>query len=276
MLDTLEGSDILSTVIANSADTELAVFLRDIGATEWMRQGHDEYTHNADGKCPYCGQGLPADFEQTFIDSFDTKYQENLRRLDAFLALYKQKANELFVPLQTLPNEVYPQIDTKPYADKLAVLKAAIQSNIEAIKTKTDDPASAVTLTDISPILDELADMINGFNALIDANNAIVDAGPKKRTECIDLAFSLLAFRLKDVIASYHQSNAEMEKELGDLETEIKKHTEALDEIKDALKALRKNTVETETAKESINNMLRDSGMQGFSLQPKPGVDHVY
>ena len=127
MLDTLEGSDILSTVIANSADTKLAVFLRDIGATEWMRQGHDEYTHNADGKCPYCGQGLPADFEQTFIDSFDTKYQENLRRLDAFLALYKQKANELFVPLQTLPNEVYPQIDTKPYADKLAVLKAAIQ-----------------------------------------------------------------------------------------------------------------------------------------------------
>ena len=276
VLDTLEGSDILSTVIVNSADTELAVFLRDIGATEWMRQGHDEYTHNADGKCPYCGQGLPADFEQTFIDSFDTKYQENLRRLDAFLALYKQKANELFVPLQTLPNEVYPQIDTKPYADKLAVLKAAIQSNIEAIKTKTDDPASAVTLTAISPILDELADMINGFNALIDANNAIVDAGPKKRTECIDLAFSLLAFRLKDVIASYRQSDAEMEKELGDLETEIKKHTEALDEIKDALKALRKNTVETETAKESINNMLRDSGMQGFSLQPKPGVDHVY
>lgn len=275
-LDMVDGVDILSTVIVNSADTELAVFLRNIGATEWMRQGHDEYAHNADGKCPYCGQGLPINFEKTFIDSFDTKYQENLRQLDAFLALYKQKANELFVPLQTLPADVYPQIDTKPYVDKLAVLKATIQSNIDAINAKIDDPASTVTLTPTASILDELSDMINGFNTLIDANNTIVDAGPKKRTECTELAFSLLAFRLKDVIASYHQSDAEMAKELDDLETEIKKHTKALDIIKDALKALRKNTVETETAKESINCMLRDSGMQGFSLQPKPGVDHVY
>lgn len=275
-LDTLEGRDILTTAIVNSADTELAGFLRGIGATEWMRQGHEEYSHQAGEKCPYCGQGLPADFEQIFIDSFDTRYQDNLRQLDAFLALYKQRANDLFVPLQNLPSEVYPQIDTKPYTDKLAVLKAAIQSNIEAIKAKTEDPASTAALSDISPILDELADIIKDFNALIDANNAIVDAGPKKRSECTDLVFSFLAFRLKDVIAAYQQSDTEMQKELDGLEAEIKKHTEDLENIKTTLKSLRKNTVETETAKDSINNMLRDSGMQGFSLQPKCGVDHVY
>ncbi len=275
-LDALEGRDILTTAIVNSADTELAGFLRGIGATEWMRQGHGEYAHKAGEKCPYCGQGLPADFEQIFIDSFDSRYQDNLRRLDAFLALYKQTANELCVPLQNLPSEVYPQIETKPYTDKLSVLRAAIQSNIEAIKAKTEDPASAAALSNISPILDELDDIIKGFNALIDANNAIVDAGPKKRSECTDLVFSLLAFRLKDVIAVYQQSDTEMQKEVDGLEAEIKKHTETLEDIKVALISLRKNTVETETAKDSINNMLRDSGMQGFSLQPKRGVDHVY
>lgn len=188
-LDTLEGCDILTTTIVNSADTELAGFLRGIGATEWMRQGHEEYAHQAGEKCPYCGQGLPADFEQIFIDSFDTRYQDNLHRLDAFLALYKQTANDLFVPLQNLPSEVYPQIDTKPYTDKLAVLKAAIQSNIEAIKAKTEDPASTAALSDISPILDELADIIKDFNALIDANNAIVDAGPRNETNVPTLYF---------------------------------------------------------------------------------------
>ena len=275
-LDTVDGINILSTVIVNSADTELAVFLREIGATEWMRQGHDEYAHSTGGKCPYCGQGLPADFEKTFIDSFDTKYQEDLRQLDALLALYKQKANELFVPLQTLPTDIYPKIDPQPYTDKLAVLKAAIQSNIEAIKAKTDNPTSVITLTPVTPILDELSAIIDGFNMLIDANNAIVDAGPQKRIECAELAFSMLAFRLKDVIVSYHRSNAEIGSALSELETEIKEHTDTLEKLKDELKVLRKNTVETETAKESINNMLRDSGMQGFSLQPKPGVDHVY
>lgn len=275
-MDTVDGREILSKPIVNSADTELAGFLRDIGATEWMRQGHDAYSHNANGRCPYCGGDLPADFEQTFIASFDNRYQENLRLLDEFLARYKKSANELFVPLQTTPVELYPQIDLKPYADKLAVLKAAIQANIETIKSKAENPASAVALTDIQPILEDLAEIINGFNSLIDANNAIVAAGPTKRTECTDAVFSLLAFMLKDVIATYRKSDGDMQAELDALDAEIKAHNATLDEIKTQLKTLRGKTVETDTAKDSINLMLRDSGMRGFSLEPKAGVDNVY
>ena len=276
VMDTVDGREILSKPIVNSADTELAGFLRDIGATEWMRQGHDAYSHNANGRCPYCGSDLPADFEQTFIASFDNRYQENLRLLDEFLARYKKSANELFVPLQTTPVELYPQIDLKPYADKLAVLKAAIQANIETIKSKTENPASVVALTDIQPILEDLAEIINGFNTLIDANNAIVAAGPTKRTECTDAVFSLLSFMLKDVIATYRKSDGDMQAELDDLDAEIKAHNATLDEIKTQLKTLRGKTVETDTAKDSINLMLRDSGMRGFSLEPKAGVDNVY
>ena len=276
VMDTVDGREILSKPIVNSADTELAGFLRDIGATEWMRQGHDAYSHNANGRCPYCGGDLPADFEQTFIASFDNRYQENLRLLDEFLARYKKSANELFVPLQTTPVELYPQIDLKPYADKLAVLKAAIQANIETIKSKAENPASAVALTDIQPILEDLAEIINGFNSLIDANNAIVAAGPTKRTECTDAVFSLLAFMLKDVIATYRKSDGDMQAELDALDAEIKAHNATLDEIKTQLKTLRGKTVETDTAKDSINLMLRDSGMRGFSLEPKAGVDNVY
>lgn len=276
VMDTVDGREILSKPIVNSADTELAGFLRDIGATEWMRQGHDAYSHNANGRCPYCGGDLPADFEQTFIASFDNRYQENLRLLDEFLARYKKSANELFVPLQTTPVELYPQIDLKPYADKLAVLKAAIQANIETIKSKTENPASAVALTDIQPILEDLAEIINGFNTLIDANNAIVAAGPTKRTECTDAVFSLLSFMLKDVIATYRKSDGDMQAELDALDAEIKAHNATLDEIKTQLKTLRGKTVETDTAKDSINLMLRDSGMRGFSLEPKAGVDNVY
>lgn len=239
VMDTVDGREILSKPIVNSADTELAGFLRDIGATEWMRQGHDAYSHNANGRCPYCGGDLPADFEQTFIASFDNRYQENLRLLDEFLARYKKSANELFVPLQTTPVELYPQIDLKPYADKLAVLKAAIQANIETIKSKAENPASAVALTDIQPILEDLAEIINGFNSLIDANNAIVAAGPTKRTECTDAVFSLLAFMLKDVIATYRKSDGDMQAELDALDAEIKAHNATLDEIKTQLKTLR-------------------------------------
>lgn len=276
ILDNLANRDILSTSIVNSADTHLAVFLRKIGATEWMRKGHDDYTHVADGNCPYCGQGLPDNFEKLFIDSFDTQYQDNLQVLNAFSEMYRQTANTMYMPLQTLPNDVYPQIDTKPYTDKLAVLKSTIQSNIETIKSKVADPASTVTLVDIASILTELSDIIKGYNALIDANNAIVDDGPQKRSECTDMVFSLFSYRLKDVIAAYKNSLANIKSDIESCDKEIKTFDDTLDNIKEELKKLRKDTVETDTAKDSINNMLRDSGMQGFSLQPKAGVNHVY
>lgn len=276
VLDAVEGADILSKAIVNSADTELASFLRTIGATEWMRQGHDTYAKNADGKCPYCGETLPADFEQTFINSFDNQYQENLRLLAAFIEKYKKVANELFMPLQTTPTELYPQIVLKPYTDKLAVLKAAIQENIEAIKSKIDNPAITVTLTTIKPILEELSDIISGFNALIEANNAVVAAGPAKRTECTNAVFGLLAFMLKDVVVAYRKADADMQKDLDALDTDINAYQATLDGIKTQLRTLRGKTVETDTAKDSINHMLHDSGMRGFSLQPKTGVDNVY
>lgn len=276
VMDTVEGSEILSKPIVNSADTELAGFLRDIGATEWMRQGHDMYAHEADGRCPYCGEKLPQDFESTFIASFDNRYQDNLRLLGDFLARYKKAANDLFVPLQSVPSELYPQIDIKPYNDKLAVLKAAIQANIESIKSKTENPASVVTLAEVRPILDELADIISGMNAMIDANNAIVAAGPAKRTECTDAVFGVLAFMLKDAIAAYRRIDADIQDQLDALEKEIQGYTDTLADIERQLKTLRGNTVETDTAKDSINQMLRDSGMRGFSLQPKRGVDNVY
>lgn len=276
MLDSLDVNDILSTVIVNSATTELAGFLRDIGATQWMRQGHDAYTEHADGRCPYCARKLDDDFKQTVIDSFDDRYQKNLAHLDEFLTLYKKTANNLYMPLETFPSEVYHKIDTKPLIDKLAVLKAALQSNIETIRAKKNEPSKVVALTDTAPILQELNAIIFGFNTLIDANNAIVDAGPGKRAECTDLAFSLLAFRLKDIIAAYKNSDTALAAEITTLDGEIKAHTEALEKINSELKAARSDTVETETAKDSINLMLRDSGMQGFSMEPKPGVDHVY
>jgi len=276
VMDTIEGSEILSKPIVNSADTELAGFLRDIGATEWMRQGHDLFAHEAGGRCPYCGEKLAVDFEQTFIDSFDNRYQDNLRLLSEFMARYKKAANDMFVPLQAIPAELYPQIDHKPYTDKMAVLKAAIQANIESIKSKIDNPASTVTITAVQPILDELADIISGFNTMIDANNAIVAAGPGKRTECTDAVFGVLAFMLKDVIAAYRRNDADIQDQLDALEKEIRGYTDNLAEIERQLKTLRGSTVETDTAKDSINQMLRDSGMRGFSLQPKRGVDNVY
>ena len=73
-LDSVPGSDILAKAIVNSANTELAVFLKTIGATEWAKEGHEMYSSTSAGKCPYCGQSLPEDFEKKFIEVQDDMF----------------------------------------------------------------------------------------------------------------------------------------------------------------------------------------------------------
>ena len=68
------------------------------------------------------------------MESFDDRYSQNLRQLEAFLISYKKAANSIFVPLTKIPADIYPAIDMKPYQEKLAVAKAIITENIDIIK----------------------------------------------------------------------------------------------------------------------------------------------
>ena len=268
-LDRISGCDILSLAIVNTSNTPFADFLKEVGSTEWVRQGHADYHEKAGGKCPYCSRDLPQNFEEMLAASFDTQYQTNLQKLDAFLAAYRDMANALFVPLSRLPDEVYPVIDTKPYHDKLTAVKAVIAENIEKIKSKVAEPSKIIALDEVEPLLQELSDIISSFNRLIDANNDIVSAGPKKKAECKKAVFEQIAYTLKDVLEAYARSESALDAEIQAQQDIINTQKRVLDQLKEDLRILNSQTVETETAMKSINTMLRDSGFQGFELRPR-------
>ena len=268
VLDALPGSDILGFAIVNSANTPFADFLKAVGSTEWVRKGHEDYHSTASGKCPYCSQDLPDNFEEMLRTSFDDQYQTNLARLDAFLTAYRVAANTLFAPIAKIPDDLYPSIDVKPYREKLEALKNAITLNIERIKDKKSDPAKSVELEPVAPLLQELSTIIEGYNKLINDNNTIVAAGPRKQNECKNAVFSHMAFVLKDVLEAYGRSNLSLQTEIDDFHRKVEAEDAILQQIEIELRTLSTQTVETETAMNNINIMLRDSGFQGFEVRP--------
>ena len=268
ILDEIEDSDILGVVIVNAAQTEFASFLNDLGATEWFRQGHAAYHEKADGRCPYCSRHLQDGFEKMIADSFDNRYERNLQRLNTFLNAYRNTANALFVPLSQVPQDIYPAVKIKQYQDKLTTLKAVIATNIDLIKEKQEDPTKVVSLEPTATLMQELSDLIDGYNKLIDQNNAIVDAGPKKKKECRDQVFEHMAFVLRDVFEAYNRSVTALGLEMQNLQTTINKQNETVEIIQGELRYLHSQTVETETAITNINTILRDAGFQGFEVRP--------
>lgn len=273
VLDSVTERDVLGISIVNTSDTDFARFLQRVGSTEWVRAGHEAFHEKSEGRCPYCSQGLPDNFEEVLAASFDDQYAENLARLNGFLESYRNAANSLFVALQRIPEDLYPAIVIKSYTDKLNELKAIIAGNIETVRKKIEKPALTVVIEDTAAALQELSDIIAGFNRLIAENNAIVAAGPRKKNECTDKVFQLMAFRMQTVIETYNRNKADLDTEEAALEGMASTQSATLERVRAEIKRLRSRTVETNTAKDSINRMLHDCGFQGFELhesRPEP------
>ena len=268
-LDSVPGSDILSVIIANSAQTGFAKYLEDIGATKWMRQGYTDFHQKAEGKCPYCGQALQPDFEKLVSQSFDDSYEKNLKRLSEFLESYRAKANALYIALSKLPQDVYPEVDEKRYREKLAALHGIILGNVETIRKKVEEPTAVVTLTETEPAFHELSELIAAYNKLIDENNAVVAARPKKKTECRNMVFELMAYRLQKVFETYGKSDTQLEEEIRKKQNVCTEQAALIQRLDSEIRELNAQTVETETAMRNINIMLRDAGFQGFELRSK-------
>ena len=273
VLYSLAGQEILGQAIVNTSNTPFADFLKKVGSSQWVRQGHDAYHARTEGHCPYCMQELPSDFEEMLSASFDDQYNESLSKLNEFLATYRASANQLFMSLSKLPAEIYPSVDVAPYNKKLTVIKAAIQSNIDKIRDKVESPALVVTLEETAPLLLELSTMIQDYNKLIDANNELVAAGPKKKADCTKTVFEHIAFTLKDVIDGYARSAKDFEQELSKQQKIIDEQEAILQRLRTEYRALSSKTVETETAMNAINTILRDTGFQGFAVRSHKEVN---
>lgn len=276
VLDSLVGSELLSVPIVNSADTNLARFFKKTGSTDWARNGHDSFSAAAEGACPYCSQPLPEGFEEEFVASFDQAYQENIQILQDYLQEYRSTANATVPPMNRIPDPLLPQLEVQPFREKMQLLSSTIRSNIEAIRAKIADPGSTASLEATQPLFAEVEGMVRGFNAAIDANNNAVREKSAKRVECADAVIAHIAYELSSDISAYRRSSQATEKEMAGLTERIATAKAGIEGIDATLRELRKQTVETETAKESINGMLRDSGMEGFHLVPKPDAPNVY
>ncbi|SHH58592.1 AAA family ATPase [Clostridium grantii] len=276
ILDTVEGIELLQKSIASSSETPFAQFIKVINATDWIRQGHEHYKENTEGKCPYCQQILPDDFETQIASCFDKQYQADIAALNTLLTGYKNVANTLFIPLQVKPQDVFPKLDLTEYTDKLAIFKSTIASNIQKITTKTSEPSSIVELEDTAPLLEELNSIINVFNKRIGENNNVVKSKQQNKTTCIKYVWELLAYNLQSDITSYQKGKKDISDAIQKLTEDITAQSEQAKKLNEAIAVLSSQIINTSDAVNSMNQLLRDSGFQGFSIQEHLTLQNVY
>lgn len=274
----LPGKEMLDKVIVSSSDTPFARFLKALGSTasDWVRDGHTHFSGSAGGKCPYCQQKLPANFENEIAATFDAQYQQDIRDLGQFQSTYGRETADIVRVLQTNTTDAMPSLDLRAYQEKLSLLESKFEVNRQRIAEKVKESSKTVSLEDTDTLLLEIGAMIDGINKLIKANNDVIAAKKSSKEKCKTEIMQYLAFMLADEVTSYKDEVARLEKEIKEITERGTLLRKEISELTREISELNKHNANTEAAIDSINKILRDSGFQGFSIRAKDGVENVY
>lgn len=273
----LSGLPLLTEAITSSGGTEFARFMKVLNASEWVRRGHDAYVHKADGKCPFCQQKLPDDFEASMASAFDESYQESLNTLRTLQSSYGAKMKALVALYQGNLDDAYPKAEELAvYGTKLAELQSRILENNQLIADKISSPVKVIELKDADAIISELDALVLQINRQIQNNNDIVAAKSSKQSECNRMVWEKIAFILKNYVADYIASKKKIEDEEAVLQEKVKDLQTRYRSLTQEINDLNAGLINTADTVRSMNGYLKDSGFEGFSLHEKEGVKGGY
>ena len=274
----LPGEDLLDQMIVSTSDTPFSRFMKALGdsASDWVRDGHTHYAGAAGGKCPYCQQKLPQNFEDDIAATFDAQYQQDIRDLGQFQQVYKKETEEIVRLLQANTDDVMASVDLKAYREKLALLESNFEINRQRIAEKVKEPSKVISLEDTDTLLLEIGAMIDDINKLIRANNKVVAEKRSSKTKCKTEIMQYLAFQLAAEVKSYNDEVARLNNEIEAITKKGQSLKKEIGALTTQISELNKHNANTEAAIDSINKILRDSGFQGFSIRAKADEENVY
>lgn len=106
--------------------------------------------------------------------------------------------------------------------------------------------------------------------------NDIVNARQQKQNECRQKVWELIAYTLRDEVSAYRTSLSGLDAAIMALSHQITESKNTSQTLSNEIFDLNRHIISTKPAIDGINNILRDSGFQGFSLREKSGQQNVY
>ncbi|CAD7378179.1 AAA family ATPase [Xanthomonas arboricola] len=276
-LDEVEKNSLFKAIVISSDDSRLSDLIRKLKNESWIRTGLDHKEH-ANGKCPFCQEILPYDFDAEVAKLFDATYEFQCSELSNAAEAYKKQKEIIDLAIsQPAYSDEYVSEDEK-FKRLTLDLQLLISDNITLIDQKLRDPAVSIhlksskdALSDWSAHATEIQGKINSYNHRI----AHVDSTKKE----IDKKFwEKMSFDYLGQISLY---NGEMQKTSAEIATKQLALAASKATLKDAieqLRKLRKDTTSIDESIEAINKQISNLGISGFSIEKDvnaPGYYHV-
>ena len=267
-----KNTSLLSERIVGAEDSYLSTLIHELNNSSWVASGKS-YIQSAEGKCPFCQQGLPEEFSKHIESHFDETYKRKTTQLDTLKENYKREADTIIKKLELVrDNSDYEEyINDTELRKQTEKLQNSLEENSKYIEDKVKEPHKAVQLSSIEEQEDEIKRSIGEINEKIRENNETVKDIERTKGNTQKDVFLYIAYECKDEISTCKKIKKEEEA----LNSEKKKAEEDLKKIQEEISKLKASLTDITKSVDTINTLLKDNGFTDFKLKETENKDYM-
>ncbi|MDP1646432.1 MAG: AAA family ATPase [Thiobacillus sp.] len=268
----VEADGVWAEHIVGSGASRLAALIDKLGNGDWVGAGR-KYARGED--CPFCQQGLPADFKDELAKLLDGDRQTRVDHLQGLVEQYAQQLDNLRAKVESAQAEPFVQKEPT-FKSSWEGLRGRLQSNLAAMRGKLEKPGEPIVLESCTPRADELGGAVQRVNERIAAFNArVTDRAAEK--ERVKAAFwKLLRRDREEAFVSYEQLKQPAADALKALVADLAQVQADTLALTNRLVELRQSRAGVDAAVQAINRRLQSLGIESFSIDKKPGENSLY
>lgn len=260
----------LRTPFTGNKDVDIANMIEFLGIQNWV----EERWNNLDKsisiqKCPFCQvETINQDLIEQFEKYFDRTYQEKKDAIQLLKKQYNDFVNQFIDNLNSLKTNF-------PKKSELNLLSNTLERFFEKqdkiIQNKLDNTNEILMISNINIYIEDFKKVIN----LIFDNNEDFEKLDEKRQELITKIWNYLAYHSKEFVDDYNVEKIKIVKRLRQIKEIIFYiKNEKILKSQSLIDKKRKETANTDTALKEINEILKNIGFVGFTIEKEDETEN--
>lgn len=266
----LESSAILKKRIIGKEDVDIAALIEKLGNSDWVQQGR-KYFDQLEDQCPFCQQKTDAAFRQSLEAYFDESYVADLAAISKLLDDYSDAARDLLTAYSASDIVESPDLDRAAFEKDVAVLRLALDSNVDHVRAKRKEPSAPATLTDTAPLLSAVNAHIVAANKKVEANNDTIDNLAARKKELTSQVWKRLLEDTKTIYDKFEADTGGLDKAITSLESQIETETKNFDAKQEEKEENERKITSIKPTIDAINKLLKSFGFTNFHLVESSG-----
>lgn len=265
-LTSLANEEVLTRSIVGSGDVDLKALIEHLDNSDWVAQGV-KYIDDADGKCPFCQQGLLEDRRLKLEKFFDESYAGAVRKLEGIRADYDVVAANLIQSINDLLQADTLFLDRDALATLLQTLEAILEANKLMLGQKVKEPSKSITLQPIEPTIEGVGQVILKCNEATRVHNLTIENISSSRDRLEAQLWRYCLEQIQSQAKAYKDKDTILKRAIQSINERLLSKTAELAKLRLDLHDLEKAATSIELTVTAINGYLKRFGFKRFSLR---------